>query len=835
MATQRKRSTKKPTGSGSTGEAKPAARRQRPQGPAGTSPQWATGAKDAVGTAAGFMSHVWFSLSHGILNEVYFPRIDIACVRDLGMIVTDGVSYFSEEKRDARHEIETPHEGIPLYRVTNICPQGRYRIEKTIFTDPDDHALLQETRFEALAGPLEELHLYALLAPRLGNRADGATAWVGDFKGVPMLFAQREGYALALACSVPWLRATVDPVGRSDGWHDLTRHKHLTRLHDRVENNVVALMGEVDLARSEGRFLLALGFGQTPAAAAYRSLASLREDPDTLRQAYIHAWRGWHGSLVPLKDPKQGGRDLYPTSASVLRCHETKTVRGGIIASLSVPWGTSRGDDTLGGYHLVWSRDLVESAGGLLAAGATEDVERRLIYLHNIQEADGHWAQNLWVDGAPHWSGLQLDETALPILLVSLLEREEGFRDEVRARFWPMVRAAAGYLVRKGPSTQQDRWEREGGYTPFTLATEIAALLAAAELADANREPEMASFLRETADAWNARIERWLYVTGTELARRHGVEGYYMRIVAPESAENPSPDKGQMKVHHLPPGKQDHRAVDLVSPDVLALVRFGLRAADDPRIVNTVKVIDATLRVDTPAGPCWHRYTDDGYGEHDDGSPFDGTGTGRAWPLLTGERAHYELAAGRRGEAVRLLRAMESFANESGMIPEQVWDSADIPDRGLYRGRPTGSAMPLAWAHSEYIKLRRSLQDGRIFDMPPQTVDRYLVRKVESPLVIWRFDRPVHAIEAGQTLRLVTNDPARVRWSLDGWETTHDTSTRDTGLGVHFADLPTAGRSSRGAVEFTFYWPAPGRWEDTNFRVRLAPGAGLPDESRNRT
>ena len=156
-----------------------------------------------------------------------------------------------------------------------------------------------------------------------------------------------------------------------------------------------------------------------------------------------------------------------------------------------------------------------------------------------------------------------------------------------------------------------------------------------------------------------------------------------------------------------------------------------------------MKVIDEVLKVETPGGPVWRRYNGDGYGEKNDGSPFDGKlGIGRAWPLLTGERAHYELSAGRREEAVRLLLAVESFACDSGMIPEQVWDTADIPGRGLFLGRPAGSAMPLAWAHAEYIKLRRSLAEGRVFDTPPQTTQRYLVENVTSPFVIWRTQSP---------------------------------------------------------------------------------------------
>ena len=157
-----------------------------------------------------------------------------------------------------------------------------------------------------------------------------------------------------------------------------------------------------------------------------------------------------------------------------------------------------------------------------------------------------------------------------------------------------------------------------------------------------------------------------------------------------------------MRVKNVPQADDRRLAIHLVSPDALALVRFGVRAADDQRIRDTVKVIDAVLKMETPSGPVWHRYNGDGYGEHADGAPFDGTGIGRGWPLLTGERAHYELAAGRAEVATTLLGALERFANEGGLISEQVWDAADIPERELYFGRPSGSAMPLVWAHAEY-------------------------------------------------------------------------------------------------------------------------------------
>src|SRR5208337_2812640 len=242
-----------------------------------------------------------------------------------------------------------------------------------------------------------------------------------------------------------------------------------------------------------------------------------------------------------------------------------------------------------------------------------------------------------------------------PILLLDLLRREAREGLGKLDRWWPMVRKAASFIVRNGPVTQQDRWEEDGGYSPFTLAAEISGLLAAADIAQLTSHSDAATYLREVADAWNDNIERWVYATGGDLAEQIGVEGYYVRIAPPDSDGVASPTQGFVPIKNRPPGESPERAYHIISPDSLALVRFGLRAADDPRILNTVRVIDALLRVQLPQGPCWYRYNGDGYGEHQDGSPFDGSGIGRPWPLLAGERAHYELAAGRHSEAESLL------------------------------------------------------------------------------------------------------------------------------------------------------------------------------------
>jgi len=794
--------------------------RNAPGGP-GISPRWTSSAKSGVGTALARNSRVWFTLSHGIFNEIYYGRIDQACIRDMGMIVTDGEEFFSEEKRDTDRTVEWLADGVPGFRLINSCRRGRYRIEKEILTDPKRNTVLQQTRFIPREGELAEYHLYILLAPHLGNQGFGNTAWVGEVDNAPVLFAQREGNALALACSAPWLKRSVGYVGSSDGWQDLQTHKQMRWIYTRAEKGNVAITAEVDLAKSEGSFVLALGFGSNPDQAAQSALDSLRDGFDKVRDDFIGEWQIWQETLTSLNKTKVSHRDLSRISAAVLRTHESKPVPGGIIASLSIPWGFARGDNELGGYHLVWPRDLVEAAGGLLALGAVEDALRVLRYLQDKQDEDGHWEQNMWVDGTRYWGGVQLDETAFPILLVDLIAREGVLNKGDANRFWPMVRRAARFLAVNGPVTSQDRWEEDPGYSPFTLAVSIAALLVAADMAEQNGESSTAQHLRDIADFWNDSIERWTYAGEAELCLQECVRGYYVRITPPEVADAASPTEGFVPIKNRPPGQSNEPAAQIISPDALALVRFGLRAPDDPRILNTIRVVDDFLKVETPGGPAWHRYKDDGYGEHEDGSPFDGTGIGRAWPLMTGERAHYELAAGHTQEAYRLLRAMEAFANEEGLIPEQIWDTQDIPDRGLFNGKPSGSAMPLVWAHAEYVKLRRSLQEGWVFDMPRHTVARYIKKKTTSPYFIWRFSHKGRSLPAGKKLRFELMSAATVHWSSDDWETTQDIRTRQTGLGIHVADLSTERLHAGQSIAFTFHWTERDHWEGANFLMQV--------------
>ncbi len=553
--------------------------------------RWTSSAKSGVGVSLDNSSRIWFTLSHGIVDEIYYGRLDWACTRDMGMIVADGKGWVSEEKRNAKHEVSFLAPGVPAYCLTNTDLDGRYRIEKEILSSSLRKVVVQRTRFVALTGKLEDYHLYVLLSPHLGNQGSANTAWIGDTKGVPMLFAQRDSTSLALACSAPWLKRSAGFVGASDGWQDIQKNRQMTWAYDRAENGNVALTGEIDLAACGGEFTLAVAFGALPLDAGHHARGGLLDGFDVARAGYVEEWQHWQAPLAKLELSENDGTE-YRASVAVLRIHEAKEFPGGIIASLSIPWGDSKGDQDLGGYHLVWTRDLVEAVGGLMAAQATQDTARVLRYLQITQEADGHWTQNMWLDGTPFWRGVQMDETAFPILLTSMAWREAILNADQLKEFWPMVRQAASFVVRNGPVTQEDRWEENAGYSPFTLAVEIAGLLAAAELADVE-EPALSQYLRDVADVWNANIERWTYVKHTALARRLGIEGYYIRIAPPDVSSGEPLKGGYIPIKNRPPGFSHEPARQIVSTDALALVRFGLRDALDPRIVNTVKAIDA--------------------------------------------------------------------------------------------------------------------------------------------------------------------------------------------------------------------------------------------------
>jgi len=784
-------------------------------GSPGIPPKWTSSAKTGVGTSISRFSRVWFTISHGILNEVYYPRLDLANTRDMEFLVADGADFFSEEKRNTKTDSCCVTPGVPEFIIANTQLDGQYKITKEILTDPEADALVQRITFKS-ANPA--LKLYFILSPHINNSGYGNDAWIGDYKGTQMMFARKGSTTMALCSSTGFAERSCGYVGFSDGWQDLSRNRKMTLHYNRALNGNVAMTVQVNLPAGKDSFVLALGFGTTPEQAALAARSSILKKFDNIQRRYTDEWNQYQRNIPDLSSKKGDARDVFRASTEVLRVHESKDIRGCTIASLSIPWGSSKGDEDLGGYHLVWPRDLVETAGGFLACGEQESARRILFYLISTQEADGHWPQNMWLDGKPYWSGIQIDETAFPVLLADQLRRSNMLGD---IDPWPMIRSASEFIVKNGPVTSQDRWEEDGGYSPFTLAVEIAALLAAADFASENGKDEISAYLRETADSWNSMIERWTYATDNDTTVKFGVNGYYIRIAPPDEAEGASVSSGFIPIKNRPPGQSYRQAEHIISPDALALVRFGLRSATDKRIEDTVNVIDAILRQNLSNGVVWHRYNGDGYGEHEDGRPFDGTGTGRGWPLLAGERAHYEIARGNMEEAEQLRSVMERQTSEGMMIPEQVWDSDDIPKRGLYNGKPSGSAMPLVWAHAEYIKLLRSIKDRKVFDMPPQPVERYQKNSISSRIVIWKFNNKCREVPEGSILRIEVLAHAMVHWSSDSWKSFNDSETTYTGLGTYKLDIDTADMQKSSSILFTFKWIDADRWEGRDFQVIL--------------
>src|SRR5581483_7373946 len=469
-----------------------------------------------------------------------------------------------------------------------------------VFADPLRDVVLQETHFIPLKGHLSDYRLYVLFTPHLATHGQRDHGTVADWKGVPMLFTHGEDRAAVLACSAPWRGRSAGYVGTSDGWQDVSKHKRMTWFYEHAGPGNVAVIAEVDLAACAGHFLLALGLGRSPEDAAHVARAGVLDGAKRSRAEYVRAWQDWQRALPAAPPREKRSRAVALMSRAVLRVHEAKMFPGGIVASLATPWGYAHNEWDLGGYHLVWSRDMVEAAGGLLAVGEHHRARQILTYLQTTQENDGHWFQNLEVNGVPYSRGLQLDETALPILQVDLAYREKALDRQDLDRYWPMIRAAASFLVQQGPVTQEDRWERNGGYAPFTLAVGIAALLAAADHAEVQGEHGTAEYLRATADARNDHLDDWLYVTGTEIARRCGVEGYYVRLAPAGEGNRAEPLQGKVPTTPHHPHAPPYPAWKLIGPDPLAFVRYGLRRPDDPHIVNTLRVVDALDKIETP-------------------------------------------------------------------------------------------------------------------------------------------------------------------------------------------------------------------------------------------
>lgn len=690
------------------------AQAQSPDAPSspGKASTWAPGDKDGFGTSRTRKSKAWYTVNGGILTEVFFPRIDTPASRDTQLVVSDGETFADREDEDTDHEVQLLRARSPVYRQVNTAKSGKYRITKTYVTDPDRSAVLVDVRFESLTG--DPYDVYVLHDAGLGLNANDDT---GRSAGGGLL-ATDDVLSGAVLASSGFGQTSSGYLDRSDGWNDLQKNFKLDFSYTARERGNVVQTGATALTGLPGaqRLELALGFGRRPGAALGAARAALERGFASARSEYSAGWREYFSSLDRAPASVSGRRAAYNASVMLLAAHEDKTYRGGFVAAPGRPWAWRDELQHIPVYIAVWSRDLYQIATGLLAAGDTAAARRSLDYLWTVQQQpDGSFPQNSRLDGEPVFDGLQLDEVAFPIVLAWQLGRT-GAKD------WDNVRRSADFLVANGPRTDQERWENVGGWSPATIAAEIAGLVTAADIARKNGATGRADRYLAVADQWQGNLETWTLTRNGPLSP----EPYYLRITdngdANSGAEIQIADGGPLT---------DQRTV--VDPSFLEMVRLGVKSADDPNIASTLRVIDRDLKYETDNGPFWHRASFDGYGEKPDGSqwapvdPGSGETVGRGWPLLTGERGEYALAAGEAAQPY--LETMANVAGDSGgqVMAEQVWDLAPPVGSGpeFVPGENTLSATPLAWSHAQFIRLARSIDAGRPVETPRIVACRY--------------------------------------------------------------------------------------------------------------
>lgn len=671
-------------------------------GAPGQMAHWTSGNKQGVGTSNSLNSHVWFTLGpDGSLNEVYYPTVDKANTRLLEFVVTDGKSWVERESEDTTHQIEVPDTEVLSFRQVNTSKSGHYRITKTYVTDPDRDTLMIQVKFQRLkSGPVQ---LYVLYDPSINNSGMHDTGYSVD----DMLVASDSGIASALASSLPFTKTTSGYLGTSDGLVDLKKSFSLKNTYARAQDGNVVQVAELPQAATRDvNFTIALSFGSEGEVAIDTARKSLQKGYDHAYTEYAKGWRDW---IATLKQVDAKYRDQYQIAAMVMKAHEDKTYRGAGAASLTIPWGeeTDADQPSVGGYHLVWARDLYEVATAFYAMGDKEAADRALSYLFNVQQKpDGSFPQNSWLDGRPFWGSLQMDEVSYPLILAWQLGRTDS------ETFEKHVRPAANFIVKNGPASPQERWEEQSGYSPSTIAAEIAGLICAARIAQMNHDDASRAQWLNTADDWASKLEGWTVTSNGKYADR-----YYLRLT-----QHGQPNAGETIEIANKSGKFDER--EIVDAGFLELVRLGIRPAGDPLIEKSLGVVDTVIKVDTPNGAVWYRYNHDGYGEQVDGHGYNEVGVGRLWVLLVGERGEYAIAAGH--DPTPYLDAMQKMSNTGHMLGEQVWDRKDSPDPNRFQiGEATGSATPLNWTCAQFVRLAVAAEEKKLPETPSIVMEHF--------------------------------------------------------------------------------------------------------------
>lgn len=671
-------------------------------GAPGKDAKWANAGKEGIGTSNTRQSKVWFTLQGGVLTEVFYPTVDMPNVQVLQFVVVNPARPTVEtELEDANSQVKVLSDKALSFRQINRARNGQWTISKTYTTDPQRNTLLIDVKFETQNPALD---LYVYFDPSLNNSGMHDSAWTHG----PALIASDADKFSALLSSGGFTTPTNGFSGTSDGMDQLKQSGRIRTAYARAENGNVVQLARINHPK---HFTLVLGFGQS----AEQALSQAR---DSLRKGFIACRReyevGWQSAGRGLPEVSKKYRRQFRLAVMVLKAHEDKTIRGASVASLSSPWigGAAANEPHVSGYHLVWARDLYQIATAYLVLGDRAGARRALDYLFQRQQkADGSFPQITWVDGRPVGDAIQMDEVAYPLILAYQIGRTDPDS-------YAHVKLSADYIVRTGPVTQQERWEEKSGYSPATIAAEIAGLVCAAEIGSRNGDEASAQKYLAVADDWQRKIESWTATTNG----KYGDGNYYLRLT-----QKGTPDAGNLIELNNNGGTLDER--EMVDPSFLELVRLGIRSARDPLIEKSVKVIDQLIRVKTQHGDAWFRYVRDGYGEMEDGRPWnwDGkyTGKGHLWVLLTGERGEYEIARGEFAQARERLDTMLGFANEGMMPPEQVWDRPQSPRPELKFGEGTGSATPLAWSAAQFIRLAVNLKAGKNLDTPAIVAARY--------------------------------------------------------------------------------------------------------------
>ncbi|HZB50087.1 MAG TPA: glucodextranase DOMON-like domain-containing protein, partial [Mycobacteriales bacterium] len=724
--------------------------------------------KDCVGTARNTTSKVWYTVADGVLSDVYSPTVDNTNVETLQYVVTDGATFTDLQTRDMTYTVQAIDPGGLACRVTSTPRRGGYRLVTDYLTDPARDAVVMRTRLE---GPTSLKVFVRYDATVNGNGGGGAgnagaddasvdpatTALVSSDTNTVTNAVNRD-YAVplhgALRADRPFRSASSGYAGTaSDGLTQLDTARALSGPTDAPDGNVVQT-AEIDRSGSTP-FTLALGYGTTAARAIDVAGAAARTSFALTYASYAAGWVAYDAGLKPPLGALPGLtaaeslrlRRAYYLSLNVIKASEDKTFPGAIVAGLGAPWGqaVSAGDPIdgkapfNGSYRTIFGRDLYESVSGLLTAGDVATARAATRFLFERQQlADGRMPRNSLVNGlrGPESGGDQLDETAYPILMAW----ETGLAGD--AALWPRIRLAADFVVARGPSFGSERWEEQGGYSPSTIAAEIAGLVAAGRIADRQGDPAAARVYRATADHFQRSVKGWTVTTSGPYADR-----YFIRL-----SRNGDPDAAVS--YNLGNGGPDADQRSVVDAGFLELTRLGILPANDPDVLASLPVVDAVIKRDTASGPGWYRYgtatpgTEDGYGdcwEPDPTScapsgkpwPTGGNGSGHVWPVLSGERAEQQLQTGDRAGAARLLASLDRYASGVGLIPEQAWENPDLPASpygtapetasiGFVNGESVGSTSPLTWAQAQLARLVLSVGAGRPVEQPAIVADRYV-------------------------------------------------------------------------------------------------------------